>query len=99
MMRGNDEQFARLAESISDYLWSAETGPGGAFAYRYFSPVVERITGRPPGYYLADGLQVWLETIEAQDRANAGAAMQRLIGGEAERLDVEYRILRPDGTV
>ncbi len=98
-LRGNEEQFARLAGSISDYLWSAEAGPGGAFAYRYFSPVVERITGRPPGYYLGHGLQVWIETIEAQDRAAVGAAMKRLLDGELDRIDLEYRILRPDGAM
>ncbi|NNU42002.1 PAS domain-containing protein [Ramlibacter montanisoli] len=99
VLRADAEQLARLAGSISDYLWSAEAGPGQALAYRYFSPVVERITGRPREYYLAEGLQVWLATIEPQDRAAAAAGMERILGGEPDRLDLEYRIHRPDGTV
>jgi len=99
VLRADAEQLARLAGSISDYLWSAEAGPGQALAYRYFSPVVERITGRPREYYLAEGLQVWLATIEQQDRAAAAAGMERILGGEPDRLDLEYRIHRPDGTV
>ena len=93
------QELQRLTESISDYLWSAEVGPDGAFAYRYFSPVVERITGRSPPYYLADGQDGWFDTIEPLDRPAVSAALQRILSGELDRLDAEYRILRPDGTI
>ena len=33
--------------SVSDYLWSAEVALDGSYTYRYYSPVVERITGWP----------------------------------------------------
>ncbi|HEX2543296.1 MAG TPA: PAS domain-containing protein [Ramlibacter sp.] len=94
-----EEQFARLVESISDYLWSAETAPGATLTYRYFSPVVLRITGRAPEYYVGCGLQVWLETIDVQDRHSVQRAMQRLLQGDLDRLDLQYRILRPDGSL
>ena len=99
MLPRSDEHFARLVESISDYLWSAETGPDDAFTYRYFSPVVERITGRPPSYYVGSGLDVWLNTIDAQDRPSVERGIRSLLEGELDRLDLQYRILWPDGAM
>ena len=94
-----DEQVARLLESISYYLWSAEAEPDGSFAFRYFSPVVERITGRTPEHYLSCGVQGWLDTIDAQDRSAVEQALRCLLQRGIDRIDLQYRIVRPDGTL
>ncbi len=92
------EELQRLMDSISDYLWSAEVAVDGSFAYRYYSPVVERITGRPPEYFL-ESPERWLGTIHPLDRPLLAEAFQRITSGATDREDAEYRILRPDGAL
>jgi PAS domain S-box-containing protein len=93
------QELQRLTESIADYLWSVEVGTDGTLSYRYFSPVVERITGRPPAYYVTDVQDRWFATIEPRDRAPVSDALRRILSAEADRVDTQYRIVRPDGTV
>jgi PAS domain S-box-containing protein len=95
-LRRRRRELQRLTESISDYLWSAEVASDGAIAFRYFSPVVERITGRPREHYLGEDASRWLETIDPHDRAAVTQALRDIVAGGAERLDVEYRIRRAD---
>ena len=66
--------------------------------YRYYSPVVERITGRPVEFFM-QGPDHWLSTIHPDDRARLVAASARIISGGSVEEAEEYRILRPDGTV
>lgn len=84
--------------AISDYLWSAEIGAGGEFRYRYLSPVIERVTGRPAEFYVA-GPERWLSTVHAEDRPRLERAQGRLTGGRSTHEELEYRILLPNGTI
>ncbi len=92
------DELQRVMASISDYLWSAELDEQGNWQYRYYSPGVERITGRPPSFYLQDSAR-WLETIHADDRSRLVRAFQRVTSGESEREEEEYRIVLPDGKI
>src|ERR1700752_3159390 len=42
------QDLQQLMASISDAVSSAEIAADGTFAYRYYSPVIERITGVSP---------------------------------------------------
>ncbi|HKC44662.1 MAG TPA: PAS domain S-box protein [Burkholderiales bacterium] len=97
-VRQRREELQRLMESVSDYLWSAEVAADGSFTYRYYSPVVERITGRSPEY-LSASPERWLGLIHPLDRPRLAEIFQRIISGAADREDSEYRILRPDGAL
>src|SRR5262245_35927148 len=95
-LRLRKEELQRLMESVSDYLWSAEVAADGSFTYRYYSPVVERILGRPLEHLL-ESRERWLELLHPLDRGWVDESFRRLASGATERVDVEYRILRPDG--
>jgi PAS domain S-box-containing protein len=97
-LRRREEELQRVMESVSDYIWSAEVAADGSYGYRYYSPVVERITGWPPEYLL-ESRERWVGLLHPLDRPWVDEIFQRLISGATERVDVEYRIVRPDGTL
>ena len=43
-----EAELRRVLASVSDCLWSAEWTAEGKWIFRYLSPVVETLTGRPP---------------------------------------------------
>ena len=95
-LRKNDLQ--RLMSAISDAVWSAEIDSTGALVYVYLSPVVERIAGLPPEAFL--GLPGrWLEIVHPDDRRLVDSTMRRMSPGGDERIEIEYQVLRPDGTL
>lgn len=96
-LRERTEELNSVLASVSDYLWSGEY-VGGRWRYRFYSPVVERITGHPPEFFLA-GPERWLSTIHPDDRPAMQQAFSRLIEGESPREEAEYRVLRPDGSL
>ena len=97
-LRLRKEELQRLMESVSDYLWSFEVATDGSYNYRYYSPVVERITGWPPEYLL-ESRERWVDLLHPLDRPWVDEIFRRLMSGATEQVDVEYRIVRPDGTL
>ena len=91
-------ELRQVAASVSDCLWSAGIDHQGKSLYRYYSPVVEKITGRPPEFYMP-GMDRWLSTIHPEDRSRVEQAAGRISKGETDREEEEYRIVRPDGSV
>jgi PAS domain S-box-containing protein len=91
-----EAELRRVLSSVSDCLWSAEIDPGGKWTYRYFSPVVEKIAGRPPQYFLS-GLSRWWRAIYRDDRPRCEKAVQRLKAGMG--CQEEYRVVWPNGKV
>ncbi|MBI3411063.1 MAG: PAS domain S-box protein [Planctomycetes bacterium] len=98
LFRHTTAELQRVMASVSDYLWSGQVDEQGNWKYHYYSPVVEKITGRPPSFYL-EGPERWLETIHPEDRPRLVAAFQRVVAGQSEREDEEYRVVRPDGVI
>jgi two-component system cell cycle sensor histidine kinase/response regulator CckA len=96
-VRQLEAEWRRVLAAVSDCLWSAEVSPEGRWEYRFISPVVEAIAGRPPEYFL-ETPDRWLEIIHPDDRAIVQAAWQELIGGRAEVV-YEYRLVLPDGSL
>ena len=90
------EEFTHVLSSISDVVWSAEVGPAG-FIYRYFSPVVEALSGRPPEFFTADP-EAWLSVVYPDDRAVLEHAAGRVAAGDSQG-EREYRIIHVDGAV
>jgi PAS domain S-box-containing protein len=93
-----DAELRRVLSSVSDFLWSAEVDGSGRMTYRYYSPVVEQVTGHPPEYFLASP-ERWLGIIHDDDRSVLHKAILRIKGGHSSCEEAEYRILRPDGEV
>jgi two-component system sensor histidine kinase/response regulator len=91
-----EAELRRVLASVSDGIWSAEIEANGQWVYRYFNPVVEKITGRQPEAFRL-GEQGWRQIVHPDDRRRWDQMIARLRAGQAVQED--YRILRPDGTV
>jgi PAS domain S-box-containing protein len=97
-LRERTEELNNVLASVSDYLWSGELDAEGVWSYRFYSPVVETITGRPPEFFLASP-ERWLSTIHPDDRARMEEAFLRVVQRQSTREEAEYRIVHADGTV
>src|SRR5262249_39229858 len=61
-LRSMEAELRRVLASVSDCLWSAEIDEAGKCAYRFFSPVVERIAGLPSVFF-SEGLHRWWSVV------------------------------------
>lgn len=93
-----ESELKRVLSSVSDFVWGAEQDAQGRWQNLYYSPVVERIAGRPPAYY-AIGLHRWLGAVHPEDRARVEERLLALQDGKTNQLTEEYRIVLPDGSV
>ena len=95
-LRRLESELGRLTASIAACLWSADIDPRGQWRYRHWSPVVERVTGQPPAFF-REGPRCWESIVYAEDRP---AWAQSLRGWQEGRSgSLEYRVVRPDGSV
>lgn len=92
-LRRSDERLHSILHSIEEVVWSVS--PDGTELY-FISPAAEQIYGRPTAEFYAHG-QSWLDFVHPEDQAQLQHAFQLLV--EADRYEVEYRIVRPDGEV
>jgi PAS domain S-box-containing protein len=90
-----EAELRRVMGSVSDCLWSAEIDEAGQCIFRYFSPVVEKITGQPPEYFLP-GIHRWWGVVHFEDQPRWAQALGRLRAGQSSQ--EEYRVVLPDGT-
>jgi diguanylate cyclase (GGDEF)-like protein/PAS domain S-box-containing protein len=87
------ERLTSIFNTLPDMLWSLDpTGEHVLFA----SPAALYVFGRRAEEFVANA-GLWLELAHAEDRARLAAAWRRL--REGEPLDIEYRILWPNGAV
>jgi len=94
MLRESNEKFLQLADNITDAFWIRSPDLSEV---HYISPAFERIWGRTVESLYAHPHQ-WIDFIFPEDRARVEAAFAAL-AGDAPSLDIEYRIVRPDGEV
>jgi two-component system CheB/CheR fusion protein len=92
-LRESEERFRQLADHITDVFWVYEMdGPKTA----YISPAYETVWGRSCSSLTQRPLS-YLEAVLPEDRELAIRAHHQLERGEVTQ--VQYRILKPDGTV
>jgi len=88
-----EERFRQLAEHIQEVFWLSDPSKNQMF---YISPGYEKIWGRSCAS-LYESPRNWMESIHPDDRARIMEAAQTdQVKGDYE---VEYRIIRPDGTI
>jgi PAS domain S-box-containing protein len=90
-----EAELRRVMAAVSDCLWSAEWAVDGRWAYRYLSPVVETLTGRPPMFFVQDPGR-WQEVVHPEDRSCWQQALRKLRAGNPSQQ--EYRVVLPDGS-
>ena len=92
-LRTSEDRFALLSETVPEVFF---THVRAERRFDYVSPAFEMIWGRTPAELYAAG-SGWIEWVHSADRAAVTAAYDQLLEGVL--VDVEYRVLHPDGTV
>jgi PAS domain S-box-containing protein len=85
-----DTVFRHLVDELRAVFWVASPDRS---AVLYCSPAYEELWGRPVASLYADP-RSWLDGVHPDDRERVAAAWDRAAGG----YDVEYRVIRPDGS-
>jgi len=93
-LRESNENFKQLADNITDAFWIRSPDMR---ELHYVSPAFERIWGRPVES-LYTNPHLWVDFTLAEDSERAQSAFAALTR-DAANLDIEYRIVRPDGEI
>ncbi len=94
-LRVSEERFRLLAEHSRDGMWLMTAVPERLL---YVSPAVERIWGRK-AEDLCRERRLWVNAVHQEDRARVMQAWQDWLADRKEEYAIEFRILRPDGTL
>lgn len=92
-LRESEERFREFAENVGEVFWIAEVRP---FRFVYVSPAYEDVWGRKCDALCREPSS-WWKAVHPQDRKRMLGLRRKQLRGE--RVDDEYRILRPDGSV
>ncbi len=96
-LRQSEERFRQVISSISDHIYVTEVTEDGERVNLYLSPHIEDLTGYPMEKFMADW-NLWPSSIiHPQDRSAAAAQAAQLARGQDS--EMEYRLVRADGTV
>lgn len=93
LVRESEQRFRQLAENLGSAFWMSDETQQRIV---YVSPPYERIFGRPC-QKMYDNPEVFLESVEPEDRDRVRHKIERQVAGEATI--EEYRIRRPDGSI
>lgn len=94
----SERRLRQLAENINSIFWISDFESGENL---YVSSACKTITGRSREYFEED-LRRFIEIIHPEDRQRVEASFERAIEHhfmEPGDYDVEYRIVRPDGSI
>lgn len=95
-LRESEERFRQIAETADCVFWMTERSPERVL---YVSPAFERIWQRPASALYRNARE-WSDAISPEDRGRVLQAYERWLADcDRQAFDVEYRIVRPDGTV
>ena len=97
-LRNTAAELQRVMNSVSDCLWSAEFDENGKWTYQYYSPAVQNITGRSVSFFM-QGPDAWFGIVHPEDKTRVAVAAERLISGQVEQAEGEYRIIHANGDV
>ena len=96
-LQKSEERFHQVIASISDHVYVTQVTKDGKHENIYLSHHVETLTGYPRDKFWADW-SFWPTTvIHPDDRATAAAQAARLDTGQNS--EVEYRLIRADGSI
>ena len=82
------KELENIMVSISDCLWSAQIDTSGNFYYRYYSPVVQQLTGRPPDFFITSPQQ-WFSIVHPDDSTYLQQVMEQVLRGQTMREEAE----------
>jgi PAS domain S-box-containing protein len=91
-----EDRLREMADNIPEVVWIVTLDPEEQVIYA--SPSFERIWGLPVEN-LYRNPRLWMETIHSEDRVRVADTLSRWIVDAAGYQDVEFRIVRPDGSI
>ncbi len=95
-LQESEARFRRMADASPDCIWITDLVPERVV---YASPSFERIWGHTVEDLYREP-RLWVDGIHPDDRASVGASFGGWVqSGSAEPWSMEFRILRPDGSV
>ncbi|HBY76461.1 MAG TPA: hypothetical protein DEG47_05505, partial [Cyanobacteria bacterium UBA11148] len=96
-LRDSEERFRQLAENISSVFWMVKPDLSELL---YVSPMYEEIWGRSCESFYQNPYS-WLDTIHPSDRTSVEMEVAQVIQSDYHQgqLDIQYRIVRPDGSI
>lgn len=92
-LRDTEQRLQGILASLDDAVWSIT--PDGT-QLLYLNPGSEKIYQRPVADFFRN-TNLWLESLHPDDKQRALAAYEAML--KTGKLDLEYRILRPNGEV
>ncbi len=92
-LAASEAMFRQLAENITGALWVLEPA---TCSFVYVSPVWSALWDSPREHLLKDPAR-WLSKVHPDDRDAVAAAKEGQRRGE--RLEIEYRLSKPDGSI
>jgi diguanylate cyclase (GGDEF)-like protein/PAS domain S-box-containing protein len=93
LLQESEERLESILNSLEEVVWSTELNPPKLI---YLNPAAEGVYGRSVSDFF-DNINLWLEIVHPDDREKIVETPQMLL--ESGTLNLEYRILRPDGEV
>lgn len=91
-----DAHLLELLNFISDCMWVADGGENGTLHYTYFSPSIEKISGRKAAEFL-ECPSLWLSCVHPEDSPYVENGYRRLLSGRGASDRNDYRILLHNG--
>ncbi len=95
-LQRTEAELRRVMGCVSDGLYSARIEPDGTFRYRYLSPAMQRLTGRPLPMLLQEP-RAREQAVHPDDLPLWRSFQSRVAAGQPG--EAEYRLRRPDGSV
>jgi diguanylate cyclase (GGDEF)-like protein/PAS domain S-box-containing protein len=95
LLNQSEERLESILNSLEDVVWSADAI---ASKLLYLNPAAEKVYGRPKEEFLKN-FNLRLEVIHPDDRKRNEIQQSIPLLLESGSLDLEYRILRPDGEI
>lgn len=92
-LQESEERFESILNSLQEVVWSVAAQ---TWELLYMNPTAEKVYGRPVSEFL-DNQNLWFEVIHPEDSKRLERFFLTLL--EQGSVDIEYRILRPDGEV
>jgi diguanylate cyclase (GGDEF)-like protein/PAS domain S-box-containing protein len=94
-LRASEERFRQVAENIQDVFFIQAADYSKTL---YVSPAYEQIWGHPCSE-LYENSTAWTDAIHPDDKERVRTETRWASGGLPANSSIEYRIVRPDGTV
>lgn len=96
-LKEREERFRQVVSSVSDHIYMSEITQDGSYINRYVAPNIQALTGYPREKFMADWRFWPSQVIHPDDQAAAAAQAARFAQGDNS--EMEYRLVRADGTI